>query len=138
VQIRLTPQVPPLVQSLILTPVPDPAPRLRELAAAVVAGINAEPPGWPADLPVPDGCDPPSLTRLVRMAAGWAGPCSVGEVLAGDGEREATVRLSGTRAGLILTVGAAGPGRPGIRLRPDVEHLPPPGPVIAEEDAEQP
>lgn len=139
VQIRLTPQVPPLVQSLILTPVPDPAPRLRDLAAAVVAGINAEPPGWPSDLPVPDGCDAASLTRLVRMAAGWAGPCAIGEVLAGDGERETTVRLSGARAGLILTVGAAGPDRlTRVRLRPDAEHLPPPGPVFADEDAEQP
>jgi CubicO group peptidase (beta-lactamase class C family) len=138
VQIRLTPQVPPRVQSLILTPVPDPAAELRELAAAVVAGINAEPPGWPAGLPVPDGCDAASLTRLVRMAAGWAGPCSIGEVVAGDGERETTVRLSGERAGLILTVGAAGPGRPGVRLRPDADHPPPSGPVLSEEEAEQP
>jgi CubicO group peptidase (beta-lactamase class C family) len=137
VQIRLTPQVPPRVQSLILTPVPDPAPKLRDLAAAVVAGINAEPPGWPADRPAPDGCDPASLSRLVRMAAGWAGPCSIGEVLAGDGERESTLRLTGTRAGLILTVGAAGPDRPAVRLRPDADHLPPAWPAVADADAEE-
>jgi hypothetical protein len=63
----------------------------------------------------------------------------IGEVLAGDGERETTVRLSGARAGLILTVGVAGPDRlTRVRLRPDAEHLPPPGPVFADEDAEQP
>jgi hypothetical protein len=51
------------------------------------------------------------LLRQLRMAAGWAGRCRPGAVLAGDGDTTVTVELDGETAGLVLAVAADVAGR---------------------------
>ena len=48
--------------------------------------------------------DNEQIRRQLRVGAAWAGPCRVAEVLAGDGSGEATFRLVGERAELILSL----------------------------------
>lgn len=127
VEILLTPQRPPRVQTLSLAVVPDPGPRLRAVVDRLVAHLAAACPTWPDDLATTVDLDRDELTRLLRIAAVWAGPCDVTSVTSvtgangdtGTGEQEATFRLSGERAALSLTVGlqpdAEGTGVPTVR-----------------------
>ena len=66
---------------------------VSELAAAL-----AEPdPGWPASWRAPS--DPSGeLPAALRVAAAWAGACTVAEIVSGDGESEAGFRLAGRRS----------------------------------------
>ncbi len=105
VEIRLTPQRPPLVQTLTVTAVPEPSAALRSAALTVLDAIGSDDPRWPATLSVAGGLDPAQLTRQVRVASGWAGASRLGEPEAGDGSTEATFRTSGTYASLLLQLG---------------------------------
>jgi hypothetical protein len=52
------------------------------------------------------GVDPAELTRLLQVAAAWAGACDIVAVTGGDGGDVAIFRLAGERGelGLTLTV----------------------------------
>lgn len=103
-EILLTPQRPPRVQSLTVTPAPQPAQDLRA-AAELVVGELAEPcPRWPDELPTDTDLDRGELTRMLRVASAWAGACDIVAVCSGDGEHHATFRLAGERADLTLTL----------------------------------
>jgi hypothetical protein len=115
VEILLTPQRPPRVQTLTLTPVPHPPPTVRRAADTVVAAFDADPPGWPDSLPTTVDLDRAALTRLLRIAAARAGSCTLGETVSGDGAGWAGFRLHGERASLTLTLGLA-PGDGAVHL----------------------
>jgi CubicO group peptidase (beta-lactamase class C family) len=95
VQIQLTPERHPRVQSLIL-PVPSAAGApLRRALDGVIAWMNGAGPG-----PVTDE----RLARRLRAAAVWAGKCQPGGCIAGNGTTATTVELIGEHASLELSV----------------------------------
>ena len=104
--ILLTPQRPPRVQTLIVTPAPQPSARLLEVAELVVAELARPCPQWPPGVATSRGVDPATLARLLQVAAAWAGACDIVAVTGGDGGDVAIFRLAGERGelGLTLTV----------------------------------
>jgi len=98
VEIRLSPERPPRVQTLSVTAVPDPPAPVVRLARRVAAALGEPAPDWP---PGWDVADRPEVLRCLRVAAAWAGACRVSAVLGGDGASQATFRLEG-RVPLLL------------------------------------
>jgi CubicO group peptidase (beta-lactamase class C family) len=120
VEIRLTPQRPPRVQTLTLTPVPDPSPTLRRAVAMLRRGLNNAFPRVPELLPLSPDVDRAALARLLQSGAAWAGTVREAEVLGGDGFAETSVRLAGTRRDLVVGVRLAVDRPPGPNGEPRV------------------
>jgi hypothetical protein len=99
VQIQLTPERPPRVQSLTLTVPPAPDSPLREVLEDVIAWLNGAEP-----VPAAEGVDAALLARRVTAAAAWAGACTPGAYTAGDGTAAVTVELTGEHAKLNLSL----------------------------------
>lgn len=106
VEIRLTPERPPRVQTLAVTAVPDPAPRHRRIADRVAELLGHPDPRWPGDLPLAPPLTPADLERQLQVGGAWAGASVVEGAIAGDGRRESTFRLDGGRLALQLTLTA--------------------------------
>jgi hypothetical protein len=108
VEILLTPENPPRVQSLTLTVPPAADSALWQQTQAVIDLLNSSLAGgaaaWPAELPVSGLADPGLLLRQLRMASAWAGPCRPGAFCGGNGQTSTVVQLDGEHAGLTLTV----------------------------------
>jgi CubicO group peptidase (beta-lactamase class C family) len=102
VEIRLTPQSPPLVQTLTVAGVPHPSPRVRAAAQAVAEWLGHDDPGQLDGLSLAARADVAELTRQLRAGGVWAGRCTVSGVLSGDGIRDVTFRLAGERMPLQL------------------------------------
>jgi CubicO group peptidase (beta-lactamase class C family) len=96
VQILLTPERPPRVQSLTLAIPPAPDSPLRKALDNAVAWLNGG-----APVPAADGveaADAARLARRVNAAAAWAGRVTAGTCTAGDGSTSVTVELTGEHA----------------------------------------
>jgi hypothetical protein len=104
VELRLTPQRPPRVQTLAFQLVPEPSLWLRRIVSMLVHEINRPVPHVPTLLPLTGAVDRGSLQRLLRSASAWAGACTVAEAVGGDGTAETTVRVHGDRRDLVLGV----------------------------------
>ena len=104
VEIRLSPERPARVQSLILAVPPAAGSPLRLALDQIIALMNDGATSWPAAAPVAPSLDRALLVRRLRMAAAWAGPCRSGAFRAGDGETTVTVELDGEFTRLLLTV----------------------------------
>ena len=104
VEIRLTPERHPRVQSLVLTVPPAPDSALWQQAQAVISLLNDGARQWPATLPVSASAHSGLLLRQLRMASAWAGPARPGAFCGGNGETSTTVELDGETARLTLTV----------------------------------
>jgi len=65
IEIALTPEARPRVQTLDLRFVAHPSPRLAAAVAGIVAGLSATPPAWPAAVALADGVD-------VTGVVGWS------------------------------------------------------------------
>jgi hypothetical protein len=104
VQIQLTPERPPRVQSLALAVPPAAGSPLRAALDALVAWLNGPDTGWPPSVPVAGTVDVALLARRLRMAAVWAGRCRVGACKAGDGTASAEAELVGEHATLTLAL----------------------------------
>ena len=108
VEILLTPEASPKVQTLAITSVPEPRPELAHAATELVATINAyaEPGGgdWPADVAIGSDVDLAVVRRQLRAAEARFGPLELGPAIDGDGERKATYRLHGSRGHLELVL----------------------------------
>jgi CubicO group peptidase (beta-lactamase class C family) len=103
-EILLSPERPPLVQTLNLTSVPEPPAPLRAAAeriAEVLAANAGASPEWPSDLALAPSIDAAALARALRAAEARYGSVKVGSVVAGDGARAATFRLECSRGGAI-------------------------------------
>jgi hypothetical protein len=120
VEIRLTPQRPPLVQTFTLTPVPAPSPTLRRAVTMLRLSLNSGLPRVPELMALSPAVDRGALTRLLQAGAAWAGPVREAEVLAGDGGVETSVRLAGTRRDLVVGVRLALEGPPAPNGEPRV------------------
>jgi hypothetical protein len=104
VEIRLSPQRPARVQSLILAVPPATGSPLRLALDRIIALMNDGAESWPASVPAAPALDRALLIRRLRMAAAWAGRCRAGAYRAGDGEMSVTVELDGEFTRLLLTV----------------------------------
>ncbi len=104
VEIKLTPENPPRVQSLTLAVPPAWDGPLWQRTQQLISLLNANAPDWPADLPVAGPLDTAVLVRRLRTAAAWAGQCQAGALRGGDGRTSVTVELAGEHARLSLAV----------------------------------
>jgi CubicO group peptidase (beta-lactamase class C family) len=104
VQIQLTPEREPRVQSLTLAVPPAAGSPLRATLDALIAWLNGTDPGWPPAIAVGETVDTGLLVRRLRMAAAWAGECRLDAWKAGDGSASTTVELTGEHAGLTLAL----------------------------------
>ncbi|HJW22671.1 MAG TPA: serine hydrolase domain-containing protein [Candidatus Limnocylindrales bacterium] len=106
-EILLSPEWPPLVQTLNLTSVPEAPAALRAAAeriAEVLVATDGASPGWPTDLPLAPGVDAEALARAMRAAEARFGTVRLGPVIAGDGLNSATFRLECRRGALDLAL----------------------------------
>jgi CubicO group peptidase (beta-lactamase class C family) len=106
VEMLLSPEPEPRVQTLNLTSAPVPPDELRELARIVVTAISDGPWGTlPATLASALGpaLDQPALERAIRAASARFGPVRLDAVTAGT-DHAATWRLRGDRGDLTLRV----------------------------------
>jgi len=101
VEILLTPERPPLVQSVVLAVPPEPGSPLRAMLDTVLAWMNGT---GPAPAAGAGSVDLGLLGRRLRSAAAWAGRCEPGAWTDGDGAGGTTVELTGEHATLALTV----------------------------------
>jgi CubicO group peptidase (beta-lactamase class C family) len=108
VEILLTPENPPRVQSLTVTVPPAADSPLWRQTQALIDLLNSSltdgVPPWPAELPVSGLVDTGLLLRRLRMASAWAGACRPGAFCGGNGQTSTAVELDGEHAGLTLTV----------------------------------
>ncbi len=99
VQIQMTPERPPRVQSLTLAVPPAPGSPLGDVVSAFVAWLN----GGDA-VAAHDGLDAGLLGRRVRAAAAWLGECGADACIAGDGATTVTLSLAGQYARMTLSL----------------------------------
>ena len=108
VEILLTPELPPRVQTLAVTSVPEPPNPIAGAVAQFVSAINGlTEPGraeWPADVAIGPDVDLAAVRRQLRAAEARFGPVELGPAIDGDGERMATYRLRGARGHLELSL----------------------------------
>lgn len=129
VEILLDPQLPPRVQSLNLTSVPEPPAELVRAAERIVAALDCrdgETPSWPDELTVDASLDRRGLERSMRAAEARFGTVHLGPPIAGDGARAVTFRLRCARGALDLRLERE-PGRGTltiVELRPSPASTP--------------
>ncbi len=104
VQIQLTPERPPRVQSLSLAVPPAAGSPLHDTLAAVVTWMNGTAREWPDAVPVAPAVDAGLAARRLRMAAVWAGEGQVGACQTGDGSASVAVELIGAHGRLTLAL----------------------------------
>jgi CubicO group peptidase (beta-lactamase class C family) len=108
VEILLTPENPPRVQSLTVTVPPAADSALWRQTRALIDLLNSSlsdgAPSWPAELPVSGQVDSGLLLRQLRMARAWAGVCRPGAFCGGNGQTSTVIELDGEHAGLTLAV----------------------------------
>jgi hypothetical protein len=108
VEILLTPENPPRVQSLTVTVPPAADSVLWRQTQALIDLLNSSltdgVPSWPAELPVSGLVDTGLLLRQLRMARAWAGACRPGAFCGGNGQTSTVIELDGEHAGLTLSV----------------------------------
>jgi CubicO group peptidase (beta-lactamase class C family) len=105
VEIQLSPEKQPRVQTLNLTSVPDPAPELVDAAAQIVAALassDGASPRWPESLAVGPDVDRAALDRACRATEARFGTVRLGSAIAGDGVKTATFRLECARGKVDL------------------------------------
>ena len=108
--ISLAPTVPPRIQVLQITSVLPPSPALTT-AAARLAGLTQRLTAAAFRQTFAPSADRAALYEQLQLARLRCGPCTVGEVLASDGERVATYRLVGTKGALEATLTLDSRGR---------------------------
>ena len=96
-----TPSIPPRVQALTLTSVPDPPPALAAIARRL-AGCSGAGPGLAAGPATRGRSTVDAIGRALRAAEARFGPVTVGDPIASDGATSATWRLTGERGDLDL------------------------------------
>jgi CubicO group peptidase (beta-lactamase class C family) len=109
IEILLSPELAPLVQTFTVTSVPEPPAALRDAATAIVAAIQSPVTGpvaidWPAGLTVGASVDLGAVVRSMRATEARFGPVSLGPPIAGDGEAKVTFRLDSPRGRVELAL----------------------------------
>lgn len=94
VEIQLDPELPPRVQTLDVTAVPDPPKALRDIADRLTQALGDAVPTWPDDVPIVPALRA-DARRQLAVAAAWSAGAGLGPAIAGDGATRATFRLDG-------------------------------------------
>lgn len=109
IEILLSPELPPKVQTFSVTSVPESPAVLRAAAEAIVRAL--EPPAagpvaidWPAGVTVGTSVDLGAVVRSMRATEARFGPVRLGPPVAGDGEVKATFRLDSPRGRVDLAL----------------------------------
>jgi CubicO group peptidase (beta-lactamase class C family) len=107
IEILLSPELPPMVQTFTVTSVPEPPAALRAAAEAIVAALEPSGSGpvsidWPADLAVGASVDLGAVVRSMRATEARFAPVRLGSPVAGDGEGKVTFRIDSSRGRLDL------------------------------------
>jgi CubicO group peptidase (beta-lactamase class C family) len=108
VEILLSPEASPKVQTFAITSVPEPPQALQHAAREIVELLNS--PGsvgaseWPGDLAIGPNVDFEAVRRQLRAAQARFAPVELGAPIEGDGEGMATYRLHGPRGHLDLAL----------------------------------
>ena len=111
VEVRLTPQLQPAVQTLTVAAVPDPSPALARAYHALSGALTATPASWPPALPTGPDVDVDAVVRAAVAATALCGPLAVSATpTRSDGSTTATWALTSDRAAwqLSLTLDGAG------------------------------
>jgi hypothetical protein len=103
VQILLTPENPPRVQSLRIAIPPAPSSPLQAALDSVLA-VLADPGGQAALIAAEDDFDAAEFLRRLRAAAAWAGSCKPAACVHGNGLTIVSSELTGEHATLTVTV----------------------------------
>ena len=112
VQMTLSPERPPLVQSLLFRSVPEPPAGLTAIAVRLVAVLGTPGPAWPSGIDLADSLDRDRIARSLRAAEARFGPVILGVAIGGDGETTARWRLHGDRGDIDLALGCDYPDGP--------------------------
>src|SRR5215213_287878 len=110
VEILLSPELPPKVQTFGVTSVPEPSAALRDAAERIVRALQPEADGrpvsidWPAELTLGDDVDAAAIVRAMRATEARFAPIRLGRPIEGDGERKATYRLESPRGRVDLAL----------------------------------
>ena len=109
VEILLSPELPPRVQTFAVTSVPQP-PAALQLAASRLAAALERADGrpaidWPPDVAVGEDVDLDAVRRALGATAARFAPIRLGPPVEGDGEVTATFRLHSDRGDLDLALG---------------------------------
>jgi hypothetical protein len=108
VEILLSPELPPRVQTFGVTSVPEP-PAALQVAASRIAAAVARAEGrpaidWPADVAIGEDVDLDAIRRALVATAARFAPVRLGPTIAGDGETKATFRLRSDRGEVDLAL----------------------------------
>jgi CubicO group peptidase (beta-lactamase class C family) len=110
VEIRLSPELPPRIQTFALTSVPEPSVELTAAARTIVAALQPPAEGgpvaidWPASLSVGAALDVGAVVRAMRATEARFAPITLGPAMAGDGVSKATFRLESPRGRVELAL----------------------------------
>lgn len=110
VEIRLSPELPPKIQTFSLTSVPEPSVELAAAARAIVAALQPPAEGspvaidWPPSLSVGAAVDVGEVVRAMRATEARFAPVTLGPAIAGDGLSKATYRLESPRGRVDLVL----------------------------------
>ncbi len=104
VEILLSPDASPRVQTFKVTSIPDPEVGLGGVAAAVLAALNGPDPNLPEGIDLAPGVASAALIRVLRITGARFAPLALGPAVGGDGGKSATWRLRGERGELELAV----------------------------------
>ena len=104
VEILVTPEPEPRIQTLRITPVGEPDPALR-VAAERILGVGGDAvPAWPSGLPASDTLDTEAVVRATRAGDAVFGAMHLGLVIAGDGRTTSTWELATDRGRATIRV----------------------------------
>jgi hypothetical protein len=78
--------------------------RVRAIVDEVIAALNDESPAFPSSIATAPSIDRGKLTRLMRLAAAWAGGCQHAEVHGGGGVTTTTIKITGSSGDLMVTL----------------------------------
>jgi hypothetical protein len=118
VWIALAPNLPPRIQAMEIESVLPPSPAMQA-AVERLAALTAHPTRRGLARLLTAQVDLAGVWDRVQLASLLCGPCTVGEVLAGDGAEHATVRLAGPKGSVdvILTLAGSKPKLCNVEFR---------------------
>jgi hypothetical protein len=116
VEILLGPELPPRVQKLTVTSVPEADTSLQAIGELLAGLLRQTGPSLPPSLRLASPADVPAIELALRAAEARFGPVTLGERTAGDGVKTGTWPLTGERGELDLELELATPGGPVLKI----------------------
>ena len=104
VEILVSPEPEPRIQTLAVTAVADPSPEIRRVGELLLEAASRPVPAWPGSLTAGDALDTEAVVRALRAASARFGAMRLGASIAGDGRTGATFELVSERSRALLEV----------------------------------